>query len=116
MCATAMRESLHWSQPAQQTHIRKTEGSVRHSVKGGASRFQATQVLWRPDRIIIEQSIEWNRSLCQLYRFEEAFDSADRHIFSNILRHRSIPDKLINIMAVQGSARVIHGSGLSEFR
>ena len=50
-------------------------------------------------RQILEQSHEWNSSLCVvLVGFEKAFDSLLRPSLWKILRHHGIPQKLVNII------------------
>ena len=69
-------------------------------------------------RIILEQSIEWNSSLCvNFVDFEKAFDSIDREVLWSIMRHYGIPEKIVNIIknTYQGATcRVVHGGQLSE--
>ena len=54
-------------------------------------------------RIIVEQTIEWSSPLyLLLVYFEKAFDSLDREAMWRILRHYGTPDKIINMLKVQG--------------
>ena len=50
-------------------------------------------------RIIVEQTIEWQTSLCMNFiDFEKAFDSIDRLVLWKIRKHYGIPQKIISII------------------
>jgi hypothetical protein len=50
-------------------------------------------------RIIVEQTIEWQTSLCiNFIDFEKAFDSIDNQVLWKILKHYGIPQKIISII------------------
>ena len=50
-------------------------------------------------RIIVEQTIEWQTSLCiNCIDFEKAFDSIDNQVLLKILKHYGIPQKIISII------------------
>ena len=69
-------------------------------------------------RIIVEQCIEWQSSLfINFVDFEKAFDSLDRTILWQLLRHYGIPIKLVNIikcMYVGFTGQVIANGKLSD--
>ena len=69
-------------------------------------------------RIIVEQTIEWQTSLCMNFiDFEKAFDSIDHQVLWNILKHYGIPQKIISIIQqlYDGfSCQVIHDGSLTE--
>ena len=69
-------------------------------------------------RIIIEQSIEWNTSLCvNFVDFEKAFDSLDRSVLWCLMRHYGIPRKFIRIIKNsydRMTCKVLHAGRLSE--
>ena len=69
-------------------------------------------------RIIIEQSLEWNSSLyVNFIDFKKAFDSIDRELLWQVMKHYGIPDKLVRIIQnmYQGATcRVVHCGQLSE--
>ncbi|XP_059139388.1 uncharacterized protein LOC131927649 [Physella acuta] len=69
-------------------------------------------------RIIVEQTIEWQAPLyiC-FFDFEKAFDSVDRQAIWNLLRHYSVPAKLVEIMQQfynRFSCQVRHAGKLSK--
>ena len=68
-------------------------------------------------RIIVEQSVEWNSPLYLCFiDFMKAFDSLDREVMWELLKHYGVPQKLINIiMALYDSCQccVIHRGKLS---
>ena len=47
-------------------------------------------------RIILEQASEFNSS--SFHRFQKAFDSLDREVLWQLMRHYGIPDKFISII------------------
>ncbi|VDP08538.1 unnamed protein product, partial [Schistosoma margrebowiei] len=50
-------------------------------------------------RFIVEQSVEWNSSLCiNFIDYEKAFDNVDRRTSWKLLRHYGIPEKIVNII------------------
>ncbi|VDP69745.1 unnamed protein product [Schistosoma curassoni] len=50
-------------------------------------------------RISVGQSIEWNSSLyINFIDYEKAFDSVDRTLLWKLLRHYSVPQKIVNII------------------
>ena len=50
-------------------------------------------------RIIVEQTIEWQTSLCiNFIDFEKVFDSIDNQVLWKILMHYGIPQKIISII------------------
>jgi len=63
-------------------------------------------------RIIIEQLLEWNSSLYMNFiDFEKAFDSIDREVLWQVMKHYGIPDKLVRItqnMYQGATCRVVH--------
>ena len=69
-------------------------------------------------RIILEQSLEYNTSLyVNFIDFEKAFDSLDRDVMWQLLRHYGIPEKLITIIRTSYNGmqcRVVHEGQLSE--
>jgi hypothetical protein len=69
-------------------------------------------------RIIVEQTIEWQTSLCMNFiDFEKAFDSIDHQVLWKILKHYGIPQKIISIIQqlYDGfSCQVIHDGNLTE--
>ena len=69
-------------------------------------------------RIILEESLEWNASLCvNFIDFEKAFDSLHRPSLWKLLRHYGVPTKLTNIIAnsYDGlTCRVIHQGKLTD--
>jgi hypothetical protein len=69
-------------------------------------------------RIIVEQTIEWQTSLCMNFiDFEKAFDSIHHHVLWKILKHYGIPQKIISIIQqlYDGfSCQVIHDGNLTE--
>ena len=69
-------------------------------------------------RIILEQSLEFNSPLyVNFIDFEKAFDSLDREVLWQLMRHYGIPDKFINIiknMYAGMKCRVRHEGHLSE--
>ena len=69
-------------------------------------------------RIIVEQTIEWQTSLCMNFiDFEKAFDSIDRLVLWKIRKHYGIPQKIISIIQqlYDGfSCQVIHDGNLTE--
>ena len=68
-------------------------------------------------RIIVEQTIEWQTSLCMNFvDFEKAFDSIDRLVLWKIRKHYGIPQKIISIkqQLYDGfSCQVIHNGNLT---
>ena len=90
-------------------------------------KLRQNQAGFRPDRsctdqtatlrIIVEQSVEWNSPLYLCFiDFMKAFDSLDREVMWQLLKHYGVPQKLINIiMALYDSCQccVIHGGKLS---
>ena len=69
-------------------------------------------------RIIIEQTIEWNTSLCVNFKdYEKAFDSLDRNVLWKLLAHYGIPPKIISLIqdTYEGmTCRVMHGGKQSD--
>ena len=69
-------------------------------------------------QIIVEQSIEWNSSLCvNFVDYEKAFDSLNRETLWKILRRYAVPMKLVNMIknSYEGmSCRVIHDAQLTK--
>ena len=69
-------------------------------------------------RIIVEQIIEWQTSLCMNFiGFEKAFDRIDHQVLWKILKHYGIPQKIISIIQqlYDGfSCQVIHDENLTE--
>ena len=69
-------------------------------------------------RILVEQTIEWSSPLYLLFMdFEKPFDSLDREAMWRILRHYSIPNKIINMLKVQYqgfTCQVLHGGTITE--
>ncbi|VDP39645.1 unnamed protein product [Schistosoma margrebowiei] len=69
-------------------------------------------------RIIVEQSIGWNSSLyINFIDYEKAFDSVDRTTLWKLLRHYSVPQKIVNI--IQNSydglhCKIVHGGQLTK--
>ena len=50
-------------------------------------------------RVIVEQTIEWQTSLCMNFiDFEKAFDRIDHQVLWKILKHYGIPQKIISII------------------
>ena len=68
-------------------------------------------------RIIVEQSVEWNSPLYMVFiDFMKAFDSLDREVMWELLKHYGVPQKLINIiLALYDNCQcsVIHKGKLS---
>ena len=68
-------------------------------------------------RIILEQSLEFNSPLyVNFIDFEKAFDSLDREVLWQLMRHYGIPDKFINIVKSTYNGmkcRVVHEGQLS---
>ena len=69
-------------------------------------------------RVIVEQTMEWQTPLYVCFiDFEKAFDSVDRQAICDILRHYSVPDKIISVIRrlYEGFAcQVIHSGRLLE--
>ncbi|CAH8613024.1 unnamed protein product [Schistosoma curassoni] len=69
-------------------------------------------------RIILEQSMEWNSSLyINFIDYEKAFDSVDRTTLWKLLRHYSVPQKIVNV--IQNSydglnCKIVHGGQLTK--
>ena len=67
---------------------------------------------------ILEQSHEWNSSLCVVFvDFEKAFQSIHQPSLWKILWHHGIPQKLVNIIQAfykNFECRVIHNNQLTE--
>ena len=69
-------------------------------------------------RNIIEQSLEWNTGLYLVFvDFEKAFDSVDRDVIWQILRHYGVPEKIVNVIRCFYSGfecQMIHDGFLTE--
>ena len=69
-------------------------------------------------RIIIEQSLEWNTGLYQVFvDFEKAFDSVDRDVIWQILWHYGVLEKIVNVIRcfyIGFECQVIHDGFLTE--
>ena len=51
-------------------------------------------------RIIVEQSCDWNSSLCiHFVDYDKASDSLDRDTLWKLLQHYGIPDKLLSVIS-----------------
>ena len=81
-------------------------------------------------RIIVEQSMEWDSSLyINFVDYEKAFDSLDRDTLWKLLQHYGIPNKLISLIrnsyedmacrqdhSCRTTYRLLHGEDRSEVR
>ena len=69
-------------------------------------------------RIIVEQSMEWDSSLCiNFVDYEKAFDSLDRDTLWKLLQHYRIPDKLISLIRnsyADMACSVVHAEQLTD--
>jgi hypothetical protein len=69
-------------------------------------------------RVIVEQTIEWQTSLCMNFiDFEKAFDSIDHQVLWKILKHYGIPQKIISIIQQLNdgfSCQLVHDGNLTE--
>ncbi|VDO91334.1 unnamed protein product [Schistosoma margrebowiei] len=69
-------------------------------------------------RIIVEQSVEWSSSLyINFIDYEKAFDSVDRGTLWKLLRHKGVPEKIVNIIrnSYDGlKCKVVHGGQLTD--
>ncbi len=69
-------------------------------------------------RIILEQSKEFNSPLYSVFiDFEKAFDSLDRNILWQLMKHHGIPDKIISLIhsTYRGmECRVVHEGQLTD--
>ena len=69
-------------------------------------------------RVIVEQTLEWQTSLYVCFMdFEKAFDSVDQQSIWRILRHYSIPEKIVYIIGLlyeELTCQVIHDGRLSD--
>lgn len=69
-------------------------------------------------RIIIEQSAEWRSPLYLLFvDFEKAFDTVDRNVIWEVLKHNGVPQKIINVtrsLYLNATCRIKHRGKLSE--
>ena len=82
--------------------------------RNGRSRADQIATL----RIIIEQSIEFQTSLClNFVDFEKAFGSIDHQVLWALLRHYGLPEKFIRMIQLfynNFRCQVIHGGTLTE--
>ncbi|VDP60955.1 unnamed protein product [Schistosoma curassoni] len=68
-------------------------------------------------RTIVEQSVEWNSSLCINFIDYEAFDNVDRTILWKLLRQYGVPEEIVNIIrnSYDGlQCKVVNGGQLTD--
>ncbi|VDP53720.1 unnamed protein product [Schistosoma curassoni] len=69
-------------------------------------------------RIIVEQLIEWDSSLCvNVHEYGKAFDSVDRRTLWDLLRHYGVREMIVDITrnSYDGlQCKVMHGGQLTD--
>ncbi|VDP36382.1 unnamed protein product [Schistosoma mattheei] len=70
-------------------------------------------------QITMEQSIDWNPSLCiNLIEYEKTFDRVDRTTLWKLLQHYGVPEKIVNIIrnSYDGlNSKFMRGGQLTDF-
>ena len=88
---------------SQQNNIEKTENEVNNILRDHQAGFRQDrgcidQIATL--RVIVEQSMEFDSSLCiNFVDYEKAFDSLDRDTLWKLLRYYGIPEKKISLIS-----------------
>ena len=101
--------------------LKRMKSAVDTKLRDNQARFRQTRSCANQIatlRIILEQASEFNFSIyTDFIDFQKAFDSLDREVLWQLIRHYGIPDKFISIIKNTYSgmqSKIIHEGKLTE--